>query len=169
MRKLYTILCSFFLLSSVAELSSQKLGYVDSATLMSEIPDFKEANSNVETFTQQFQKKGQDMIKALQAKYQELEQKQQTGSISRVQLEEQAKKLKEEETVIMKFEQESQQKIMKKQEELLAPLRDKVRKAIDDVAAENGFSFIFDLSSGVVLYSDESADCGALVKAKLGL
>nr|MBP8782881.1 OmpH family outer membrane protein [Paludibacter sp.] len=47
---------------------------------------------------------------------------------------------------------------------------EKVRKAITDVATENKFTYIFDMSSQVILYTaPNSNDITALVKKKLGL
>ena len=151
------------------QLSAQKFGYVDSAALIQSIPEVKEANSNIETYTNQFQKKGQDMIKNLQAKYADLEQKRNRGELSPVQLEDEAQKLKAEEAEIMSFNSESQNKILEKSEALLQPLRDKIQNAIDEVAAENGYAYIFDYSTGFVLFADQSTDVGALVRAKLGI
>lgn len=169
MRKQNLILTAIVILLGTLSINAQKFGYVDTQQLLLDMPDVKEANSNIETFTTQLQKKGQDMIKALQAKYQELERKQQQGQISPQELETAAQGLKEEESTIIKFEQESQQKIIKKREDLLLPLKTKIQTAISDVAAENSYDYIFDLSTGFVLYADKSTDVGNLVKAKLGL
>ncbi|MBT8189177.1 MAG: OmpH family outer membrane protein [Bacteroidia bacterium] len=167
MRKHLFILTFAFALLSVSQISAQKFGYVNSQELIQDIPEVKEANSNIETYRNQLQKKGQEMLKSLQAKYQELERKQAQGEISPKQLEEEAARLKQEEQTILSFEQESQQKILKKSEDLLSPLRDKIQNAIDEVAAENNFDYIFDYSTGFVLFADKSTDVSALVKAKL--
>ena len=52
---------------------------------------------------------------------------------------------------------------------MLKPIRDRIQGAIDDVAKENGFTYIFDKSMGIILYADDSADVSAQVKAKLGM
>ena len=169
MKNLLKYTLAVLLLISTISMYGQKFGYVDTQALLIDMPDVKEANSNIETFTTQLQKKGQDMIKALQSKAQELERKQAQGAISPLELETEAQKLKNEETTIMKFEQESQQKIMKKREDLLLPLRNRIQAAISEVANENGYAYIFDLSTGFVLYADKATDVGALVKTKLGL
>lgn len=150
-------------------LTAQKVGYVDTQALIQDIPEVKEANSNIETYKTQLQKKGQEMVKSLQAEYQALERKQANGEISPKELEVEAAKLKEKEQALAQFEQSSQEKIMKKGETLLKPLRDRIQNAIDEVAAENGYAYIIDASIGVLLYADPSADVGAMVKAKLGL
>ena len=44
-----------------------------------------------------------------------------------------------------------------------------LQSAIDAVASENGYAYIFDYSTGFVLYADASTDVSSLVKSKLGL
>jgi outer membrane protein len=47
---------------------------------------------------------------------------------------------------------------------------DKARKAIEEVAKENGLLYVFDMSQGNPVYaSEESLDMLPLVKAKMGL
>ena len=59
------------------------------------------------------------------------------------------------------------QKIQEKRATELQPIYDKLNAAIESVAKENGFQFIFD--EGVLLYKESSADVSAMVKSKLGL
>ena len=54
-----------------------------------------------------------------------------------------------------------------KRDELLQPIYTKVNQAINDVAKENGFQFIFD--QGVLLFAEESQNIGPMVKTKLGI
>lgn len=150
-------------------LNAQKFGYINSQELIQAIPEVKEANANIETYRNQLLKKGEEMIKSLQTKYQGLQAKQASGEIAPKQLEVEAQTLKQEELKIAEFDQKSQQQIFEKSESLLAPIREKVQKAIDDVAAENGFEYIFDYSVGFLIYADESLNVSDKVKAKLGV
>lgn len=52
--------------------------------------------------------------------------------------------------------------------QLVQPLIDKAKKAIEEVAKENGFTYIIDTSSGALLYSG-GEDILPLVKKKLNL
>ncbi len=149
--------------------SAQKFGYINSQVLIQQIPQVKEANAELETVKKQYEKQGQDKVTALQTKYQALERKQGQGEISPKQLEVEAQALKQEELEIAKFQQDIQQKLYEKSESLLKPIRDKIQAAIDEVAKENGFDYIFDQSMGILLYADEAADVSAQVKAKLGM
>ncbi len=169
MKTIFRSLILVAMLSFSLSASAQKFGYINTQELIASVPSVKEANSNIETYTKQLQGKYENMIKSLQTKYQALEAKQQTGEISPKQLEAEAQLLKAEEQKIAEFEQSSQQKIASKGETLLKPLRDQIQKAIDDVAAENGYDYIFDASMGVILYADKVTDVSALVKTKLGL
>ena len=58
---------------------------------------------------------------------------------------------------------------MKKSEDLLKPIRDRIQKAIDDVADENKYDYVFDYSTGFLLYAEKVTDVTSKVKAKLGL
>lgn len=149
--------------------NAQKFGIVNSQEIIQMLPEVKEASSNIETFGNQLQKVYQQKITSLQTKYQDLERKQAQGEISPKQLEEEAKKLKEEELQLAQYEQSSQQKIVEKQNTLMQPIMDKITTAINEVAKENGYTYIFDGSVGFVLYADEASDVSELVKGKLGL
>ena len=49
------------------------------------------------------------------------------------------------------------------------PIIDRAKKAISDVAAEGGYTYILDSGTAAVLYSQDSDDIMPLVKKKLGL
>lgn len=78
--------------------------------------------------------------------------------------------LQESQQKIQNFQQMATQDIQKQQEVLLAPISQKLQDAIQAVGAENNFTYIFDLSMPMVIYSGAPAeDVTALVKAKLGI
>ncbi len=167
MNKLFSLI--FVLFSIVFSASGQKFGFINSQEILTSLPEVKQANSDIEVMKTMFQKKGEEMVKDLQTKYGELQKKQTSGELAPVEIEKQAALLKLEEAKLGEFEKTSQQKIYEKSEELLKPIQDKVNNAIKEVAAENGFLYIFDSGIGVVLYADPATDATKLVKAKLGL
>ena len=148
---------------------SQKFGYCNSVALLTQLPEVKAADSDLQAFQTQLTKKGQERVKALQDAATELERKKEAGTVSPKDYEAQAAKLKEEEESIGKYEQEVYQKLSEKREQLYKPLLDKVNKAMADVATENGFALVFDASSQVLLFAHESLDVTKLVKTKLGI
>ena len=54
--------------------------------------------------------------------------------------------------------------------QLFQPIQEKAIKAVNEVAEENGFTYILDTGAGAVVYSSPSSlDILPLVKTKLGL
>ena len=66
------------------------------------------------------------------------------------------------------FQQSSQESIQQKRTEVLAPLLEKAQNAINEVAEENNYTYIFDISLGSIVYGKESKDIMPLVKTKFG-
>ncbi len=151
------------------QVQAQKFGYLNSALLLSEMPEVKVMRSNLEGFRTQLEKKGKQMVEDFQRKQRDAAAKEERGELSPVQRENLLKELQAKEQEILKYQSESQQKLAEKEQELLQPILDKVNKAIQEVAKEHGFQFIFDASTGILLYADESQDVSSLVKAKLGI
>jgi outer membrane protein len=149
--------------------NAQKIGYVNSQAIIAVMPDVKEANSNLETYSAQLTKRAEQMYQTLQTKAVALQQKRDNGEISPKQLEIEMASLQAEEQKLMEFQGKSQTDIQVKQNELLEPILQKVQDAIDVIAKEETFTYIFDSSQGMILYADETADITDKVKARLGI
>jgi outer membrane protein len=69
------------------------------------------------------------------------------------------------------FQTKAQADLQDQQVILFKPIQEKVDKAIKEVGKENGFVYVFDTGSGVLLYFDEtkSTNIMPLAKAKLGI
>lgn len=155
------------LLGTLNFVQAQKFGYVNSAAILADMAEVKQADANLEALQSQLQKKGQGMLESLQEDYAEVRRKVDSGDLSPKQQEEESKRLQAEEAKIAKFEQDMIKQVQEKREELLGPIYEKVNQAISDVAKEKGYQFIFD--QGVLLFAEESQDVSTLVKAKLGI
>ncbi len=170
MKKLFTCACLLLALTFMSTtVSAQKFGYLNSQALLSEMSEVEQAKANLEVLGQQLRKKGEAMVASLQAKYGEVQQKAAAGGLSPKDQEAEVTKLKAEEAEIAKFEQDMVQQLQKKEADLLQPILDKVNVAIKAVAEEEGYLYIFDSSTQVLLYADESSDVSSKVKTKLGI
>ncbi len=147
----------------------QKIGYVNVQLVMAEMPEVKEANSNLETYNAQLSKRAEQMYQSLQTKAVALQQKSDNGEISPKQFEIERASLAQEEQKLVEFQSKSQNDIAVKQNELLNPILKKVQDAIDAIAAEESYTYVFDSSQGMILYADETADVTQKVKVKLGM
>lgn len=166
MKKTFVLMLAIVLSTATASFA-QKFGYCNSLALLSELPEVKQADSDLQAFQTQLQKKGQEMVKDLQDKAAELKRKQDQGTIAPKEAAEQEAKLQADEAAINKYAQTMEDDLGKRRETLYKPVLEKVNKAMKDVAVEGGFLLVFDVSTQVLLYADETLDVTKLVQAKL--
>ena len=157
-----TFFCAF-------SVNAQKVGHLNSQLLLSEMPEVRGAESNLEAFQAQLNKRFQKMIEDFQKKYQDLAAREQAGEIAPKKLEEETQKLKEEEEKIQAFEADMQQKVMDRRQELLQPILDRINGIIETISKELGYDYIIDQSSGTILYGDDKFDITDLVREKMGM
>ena len=81
-----------------------------------------------------------------------------------------ASEIQEMQQRLQNFAQTAQQDLQQQHMALMQPVMDKARKAIEEVAKENGLLYVFDMSQGNPVYaSTRELDMLPLVKTKLGL
>lgn len=68
---------------------------------------------------------------------------------------------------IQEFQENAQKQLQDREAELTKPIIDRAKKAIEDVAREGNYTYIFD--GAALLYSQDSEDIMPLVKKKLGI
>ena len=134
--KISQILLIAFCIGTSLSLSAQKFGYINSQTLLSELPEVKAADAEIQALQTQLEKKGQMMVQELETKYKELQKREASGEISPKALEDEASKLKLQEAELGKFEQEMQKQVLAKRQEKLQPVIDKVNNAISSIQVQ---------------------------------
>lgn len=145
-----------------------KFGHIDSNKLLSIMPEKEEAQKQIQAAAMEFD----TQIKAMNDERQKLVA---TYVEVRETLSEAVRGIKEKEiqdldSRLRAYDGAAQQELQNKQNELLKPIFDKASNAIKAVGAENGFTYVFDISTGVILYnSNNSVDIMPLVKTKLGI
>ena len=68
---------------------------------------------------------------------------------------------------IQEFQENASKQLQEREAELTKPIIDRAKKAIEDVAHEGGYTYIFDGAG--LLYSQDSEDIMPQVKKKLGI
>ena len=148
--------------------AQEKLGHVNSQEIIKLMPELASVEKTIDELGAQWESELLKMREELNVKYKDYQEKQKdmADGIKQVRQSE----IQEMEQRIATFQQTAYTDLQKKQQELVNPVIEKVRKAITDVATENKFTYIFDMSSQVILYTaPNSNDITALVKKKLGL
>jgi len=161
------VICAF--LASTIEVQAQKFGYINSVQLLSELPEIKAADAQLQTFQTGLVEKGQGMMKSLEDNYQKYMAEAQSGALSQVQQQQKEGELAKQQQEIQSYEYEVQNQIGAKREELYAPILEKVRLIIEDIGKQEGYTMIFDSSAGGLLSADDGDDILAIVKTKLGI
>lgn len=154
------LLCS----AGITTYAQGKYGHINSQEVMKQMPGVDSLQIKIQIFQQQMQDVYQSMVDEYQTKKEKFDKE--AGTMTTA-----VRKMKEDELVtlqnrIMEFQNTVQSDIEEEQYRLLKPFQDALQKAIDDVAKEKGFTYIFDTQ--ILLYSG-GEDIAPYVKAKLGL
>jgi len=165
--KLGLALLMILSISGVQAQGKMKIGHINSAELLEMMPERDSAEKALQLFAEQLDKDLQEMQAEIELKNQNF-QAQQNDMIEIVK----QRKMQELQNMyanFQAFQQTAQQDIMNKQQALLNPILEKAQNAIQEVAKENGFSYILDTSNGTVLFFENGVDIMDLVKKKLNL
>ena len=164
---LFLIVC-LFLTTSVVSAQDLKFGHINMQELILELPAKVEADQKLQAEAKTLQDRMKMMSDEHEKKFRDyIAERETMPELIRTTTE---KEIQEIEQRLQNYQTMAQQSLTKKEQELYQPILEKVQEAVDAVGLEQGFIYIFDLSSQVVLYhSDKSVDCSAFVKTKLGL
>lgn len=146
--------------------AAQKFGHIDSQALLMAMPERDAAEEQLEQQAAMYQQQLQEMQQELQKKYEDYMAKAETWPEAIRKTKE--KELNQLQQGLQDFSQTAQQDLAKLEEDLLTPMINRAKEAIEAVGQENGFTYIFDASTGATLFNG-GEDITALVKTKLGI
>ena len=144
---------------------AQKYGHLNAQDLLKSLPEYIAAQKEMEAYGQQKEKELMTLQQNLQEQYNKYQQD--APALSAEIKKSRENDLMELQQNIQKFQQSAQEKIQKKEIELLDPMIKKVKDAIQAVGKANGYTYIFDVSVGSLLYFDGGNDVSELVKKEL--
>jgi outer membrane protein len=166
-RILFTLAVILGILSTAA---AQKIGYINTETILNKIPSYKTAQGQLERQRQEYQKE-------VEAGYQKVDELYKAYQADKVLLTEDMKKRREEEIINKEQEVKEMQRkyfgqdgsLAKKTEELLKPLQDKVANAVKEVANDDGYGMIIDIANNPsIVFTNPRYDISDKVIGKLG-
>ena len=149
---------------------AQRNAYVDTQYIMSNIPEYKDAQDELDAMSKKWQKE-------IESKYSEVETMYKKYQAESVLLPDDVKQKREDEIVNKEKEVKELQKkyfgsegdLFKKRQELIQPIQEKVYNAIETIATTKNYSFVFDKSGGVtLLYGDPKFDISDDVLDEVG-
>lgn len=150
---------------------AQKFGFVDSEYILSQIPEYKSAQKQLDDLSGQWQKEYELKLAEVARLFREYQDE-------KPLLTEELRKKREDfisqkEKAAFDFQKEKfgpQGELFKKRAELVKPIQDRVFDAIQKVAKKNGWDFVFDKSGDMImLYSNAKFDASEDVLEELGV
>lgn len=150
---------------------AQKFGYVDTNYILSQMPEYKEAQAEIEKLSLAWEEEIKKM-------YQEVEEMEMAYQAEEVLLTEEMKKDRRKEIERKMNEVKEYQKkvfgfeglFFLKKRELIKPVQDKVWEAVEKVCKNNRLAIMFDKSGELVMiYTDPIHDYTDYVLEELGL
>lgn len=155
MKKILLILSA--LLLSASAVFAQKVGYVNTQTILEQIPDYVSAQKTLEQLGNQYRQYLEGESSKIESAYRQYQ-------ADRTRLTESQKQVRENEIISMERALQEKQKeyfgeegiMVVKSEQLIGPIKNQVDAAIKRVADKQGYSLILDVSSmqGVVYKND---------------
>jgi len=164
------IITAVVLFFSVVMVHAQKFAYVDSQYILDNLPEYTEAQAQLDEVSAQWQKE-------IEAKFAEIDKMYQDYQAQAVLLPEDMKKKKEQEIVDKEKEAKNLERqrfgqngdLMKKRQELVKPIQEKVYNAIQEIANNNNYSVIFDKAGALtILFANPKYDISDEVLDNLG-
>jgi outer membrane protein len=160
------LLASGLLLANSNAKAQTKIGYVSLAEFMPGMPEYKKADTSMQDYRNALAQNFEDMKKELNEQDSFLNSKD-TLKYTKAQIEIKKKTFGELYIKVQGYQQQAGEQLQQKQQELIAPVQKKALDAIQAVAKENGYIYVFSKES---LYAYPLAeDLLPLVKKKLGI
>ncbi|NNC96381.1 MAG: OmpH family outer membrane protein [Chitinophagales bacterium] len=166
MKKVIFAICVLGLMA-YTPLSAQKMGHVNSQEILFAMPATKAMQGQLEKMKAEYDAALESMVTEYEALEQDLVQN--GGNLQKAIYETKLADLQSKGMRIQEFEYKAQEELMNKKDELTVPIIDQAKKAIQDVAKEKGYTYVFDTSTGALIHYPPSDDITALVKTKLGI
>ena len=158
-RSVLTIACIVLfgaLASTTVAAQSYRVGFVNTETIIKELPEAQKASADIE-------EKGMKIRDTLQMMQKEFETRLQEYTKQEALMSADAK-AKEQEALnglrarFLQYQETKTAEMQQLRENFLKPIREKVAKAIEEIAAEEKLNMVLDKTAGLVLYSENSAD-----------
>jgi len=162
MKKLFITLMLF----APMALSAQKFGHINSQEIFTQMPEVAQVRLKMDTIQGQYESQLASMNEEFQKKMQDYQAQEATMADAVKQIRQQ--ELQEMQQRIQLFYQTAEQDIQKKQQELLAPIHEKMTKAIKVVGDREGYTYIFD-SAAMVHIGSDATDVTPSIKKELGI
>ena len=168
MKKIALMILLIAGLGFAANAQDLKFGHINTNELVSLMSEMDSARVKLQAYQTDLEETMQGMEDEYNNKYTDYQRKQATWTPAVRESKE--KDIQDLVQRIQQFQQTAQQEMQQMQQVLMQPVVQKAQEAINKVAKEKGLSYVFDTSSGSIIYmSDTTLDLLPLAKKELGI
>ena len=174
MKKILKLTLTVMLVMCASSVFAQKFGRVDLAAVVTAMPEFTEAQTNLEAYGKDLQDQLEQIMVEFNTLYADYQKNAATLSDSVRQLKE--RELSELQQRYQDFQQLAQQDMQKKEAEIMNPIYDKANEAVKKVSVAGGYIAVFSTTgdqpsaAGLAYFNSESlTDITPAVKKELGI
>ena len=169
MKKLVGLTLLAVAMFGISTVSAQKFARINLQEVVVAMPEFNEAQKNLESFGKDLQEQMEQIQVEFNNKLADFQKNQATMAASIKQMKQQ--ELEQLQQRYAEFQQIAQQDFQKKETELLEPIQKKAQDAVNKIAKANGYIAVYNTSVPSLAYFDEAQliDIAPLVKKELGI
>ncbi|MEE2918832.1 MAG: OmpH family outer membrane protein [Bacteroidota bacterium] len=151
---------------ALTDVAAQRFGHLDAQGILLTLPERADAQASIEAAAAEYETEVTRMRSELETKFADYQAKAATWPDAIRQQKE--RELQQLDTGLQEFGATIQNDLAQMEQQLLAPMIERVRNAIEEVGKEQGFTYIFDISTGGTVYNG-GEDVTDMVKTKLGM
>lgn len=159
-----------------------KLGYVDSETILKQLPEAQKVQTELEglqkLYLDTISTKETDLkskAETFKTRYDEAQKKVESGAVKSdtemKELQDELSTMQQEIQILGEgldnYKQNVQNSLLKRQADLFKPVKEKITRTIEEVAKSLKINFVFDKADGTLLYGDKEFDITFKVLDKL--
>ncbi|MBO5455660.1 MAG: OmpH family outer membrane protein [Muribaculaceae bacterium] len=145
---------------------AQKFAVINTQELMESMPELQTVKEQMEASSKKYEDEFAKLQEEFSKKFEEFQALEE--STPQTIKERRMQEMQELENKVNQFRQTAAQDLQRQQQQLMAPIQEKVVKAIQSAGAEGGYTFIFE--NVVPLYTGtDVTDITATVKTRLGI
>ncbi len=156
-------------LACISSSYAQKFGYINSQALLSEMPEIKVADIQVNAYQNELVSKVEQMAVLFESDYKAYMNEANSGTLSKLQQQKKEEALIAKQDELKKAEAEIQQKVVAKRDELYKPILEKVKMEIEKMGQEGKYTLIFDQVDNFLLHAADSENLLPALKSRLGI
>jgi len=158
------LLILFVFATSTSFAQTFKFGHINYQELVALMPDRDSATIKMDKYGKQLQQDINDIQTEFQTKYNIYQQKQATWTA--VVLEDKSKELQQIQARLEAFQANAQQEYQQMQQLLFTPVYQKANETLIKLGKDNGFTYIFDISTGSIPFFNEAQSTDVMPMAK---